>query len=128
MSEVAVPPLMVTNPRSIDADVSIVKTFVDGEPKYRGNVWPALKKNILIGTPIGMFASVNEKGGGPGNEAVSVCARTALVVALRTLITVPETVPVNVIDPPAAGVDGDVPPPELPLHATRQTMSTERQA
>jgi len=110
----------------MDPVVNTVNTLVF--PMYIGNVWPALKKKHLTGTPIGMFASANEKGGGPGNEAVSVCARTALLVALRTLITVPETVPVNVLDPPAAGVDGDVPPPELPLHATRLTMKTERQA
>jgi hypothetical protein len=109
----------------MDIGVSTVKTFVEGVPTYRGNDWPALKKNTLIGTPNGIFDKVKEKGG-VVREAVSVCPRTALLLAWRTLITVPDTVPVIATEPPTGGVDAALSPELSPLHAPRLTMKAKR--
>ena len=58
------PVLNVTTPNGSNPGVWIVNTFVI-PPTTRGNVWPALKKNAFIGTPIGMFVNENANGGGP---------------------------------------------------------------
>ena len=71
-----------------------------------------------------MFESVKGKGGGPGRDAVSACEMTTFVSALRTLMTVPETVPVTVTDPAGGGAvvlpSLDDPPP---LHEARPSKS-----
>ena len=92
----------------------IVKTFVVGFPITKANIWPALKKYSLMGIPIGMLPREKVNGGGPDWDAVSVCARTACVVALTTLMMVPETVPLIVAVPEklvaGGGVSAESPP------------------
>ena len=66
-----------------------------------------------MGTPTGIFDRVNGKGG-LTREAVSAVVMTALVSALNTLITVPDTVPVTVADPEAGAGGVVVPPPPDP--------------
>ena len=119
----AIPPFIVTNPRSMVPAESTVNTFV--VPKYRGNVSPALKKKTLTGTPIGMFESVNGKSGDPTKGAVSVSLMMAPVLALTTLIIVPDTLPVIVTDPEAGGGGVVVPPPSDPPPLQEARPSTK---
>jgi hypothetical protein len=121
------PVLKVTNPSCIDPAVRIVNTLVVGLPSMNGNDWPALKKYALIGTPVGIFEREKEKGGGPGWDAVSAWARTALVWAFNTLMVVPETVPVIeavAAETPMVGAGG-APPESLLLHAKRAKQRTK---
>src|SRR5262245_18709659 len=117
---------MVTNPRSREPVFTIVKTLVAGLPTRRANVSPPLKKNTLIGTPTGTFASEKAKGVCPGWDAVSVCARTAVVPAFSTLMIVADTVPVIVAVAAETPLPGADVPPESLLQAKRARLTKQR--